>query len=44
MDGVDLKGWFIPSGQAPGPAVVLIHGWMWNRLGNVAGQVPTTAP
>jgi pimeloyl-ACP methyl ester carboxylesterase len=39
-DGVDLKGWFIPSGESPAPAVVLIHGWMWNRLGNVAGKVP----
>jgi pimeloyl-ACP methyl ester carboxylesterase len=40
-DGVGLKGWFIPSGAAePGPAIVVIHGWMWNRLGNVAGKVP----
>ena len=39
-DGVDLKGWFIPSGQSSGPAVVLVHGWMWNRVGNVAGKVP----
>jgi alpha-beta hydrolase superfamily lysophospholipase len=38
-DGVGLKGWFIPSGQeTPGPAVVFVHGWMWNRLGNVAHQ------
>ena len=39
-DGVDLKGWFIPSGETRGPAVVLVHGWMWNRVGNVAGKVP----
>jgi uncharacterized protein len=39
-DGVGLKGWFIPSGLAePGPAIVFVHGWMWNRLGNVAHQV-----
>jgi uncharacterized protein len=39
-DGVGLKGWFIPSGSAePSPAVVFVHGWMWNRLGNVAHQV-----
>ena len=39
-DGVGLKGWFIPSGRPePGPAVVFVHGWMWNRLGNVAHQV-----
>lgn len=40
-DGVGIKGWFIPSGkEGPGPAIVFVHGWMWNRLGNVAGQVP----
>jgi pimeloyl-ACP methyl ester carboxylesterase len=39
-DGVDLKGWFIPGGTNPGPAIVVIHGWMWNRLGNKGGQVP----
>ncbi len=39
-DGVGLKGWFIPSGlPEPGPAIVFVHGWMWNRLGNVAHQV-----
>ena len=37
-DGVALKGWFIPSGAGRGPAIVWVHGWMWNRLGNVAGQ------
>jgi pimeloyl-ACP methyl ester carboxylesterase len=39
-DGVGLKGWFVPSGTSPGPAIVVVHGWMWNRLGNVAGKVP----
>jgi len=39
-DGVQLKGWFVPSGENPGPAIVVVHGWMWNRLGNVAGKVP----
>ncbi|WP_212743106.1 alpha/beta fold hydrolase [Microbacterium sp. 2FI] len=39
-DGVDLRGWFIPAGTEPAPAVVWVHGWPWNRLGNVAGGVP----
>jgi pimeloyl-ACP methyl ester carboxylesterase len=40
-DGVGLRGWFVPSGSfAPAPAVVFVHGWLWNRLGNVEGQVP----
>jgi len=39
-DGVGLKGWFIPSGaEGRSPAVAFVHGWMWNRLGNVAHQV-----
>jgi pimeloyl-ACP methyl ester carboxylesterase len=40
-DGVQLKGWFIPAeGDGPAPAVVFVHGWVWNRLGNRGGQVP----
>jgi pimeloyl-ACP methyl ester carboxylesterase len=39
-DGVALRGWFVPSGQASGPAIVFVHGWLWNRTGNVAGRVP----
>jgi alpha-beta hydrolase superfamily lysophospholipase len=38
-DGVKLKGWFIPAGERA-PAIVFVHGWMWNRLGNVAHQTP----
>lgn len=42
-DGVSLRGWFLPSGQRErGPAVVFIHGWLWNRAGNIAGHVPFT--
>jgi len=42
-DGVKLSGWFIPrAGDGPGPAVLFVHGWLWNRLGNVAGRVPFT--
>jgi len=39
-DGVDLRGWFVPAGPAQGPAVVWVHGWLWNRVGNVSGRVP----
>ena len=36
-DGVGLKGWFIPQRQpTPARRSWSIHGWMWNRLGNVA--------
>src|SRR4029453_17870557 len=40
-DGVELSGWFIPrEGEGPGPVVVFVHGWLWNRLGNISGRVP----
>ena len=40
-DGVGIKGWFIPRGRrAQAPPSCFVHGWMWNRLGNVAGKVP----
>ena len=40
-DGLDIRGWFIPAGDdKPAPAVAFVHGWLWNRLGNVEGQVP----
>jgi dienelactone hydrolase len=38
-DGVALRGWFMPA-DGVAPVVVFVHGWMWNRLGNVAGQTP----
>ena len=41
-DGVGLRGWLIPAsgdGSGPGPVVIFVHGWLWNRLGNIAGQV-----
>jgi uncharacterized protein len=42
-DGVSLRGWFVPGpGDGPKPAVVWVHGWLWNRMGNVAGRVPFT--
>jgi pimeloyl-ACP methyl ester carboxylesterase len=44
-DGVSLRGWFLPAAgpeAGRGPAVVFVHGWLWNRVGNVAGLVPFT--
>jgi pimeloyl-ACP methyl ester carboxylesterase len=43
-DGVRIEGWFLPgpAGAERGPAVVFVHGWLWNRTGNVAGLVPFT--
>lgn len=38
-DGLRLSGWFVPAknGEAsPKPAIVLVHGWTWNRLGDSA--------
>ncbi|QIG40675.1 dipeptidyl aminopeptidase [Microbacterium sp. 4R-513] len=40
VDGVELHGWFIPAGPDPAPTVVWVHGWLWNRMGNVSGRVP----
>lgn len=40
-DGVGLRGWFIrAAGDGPKPTIVFIHGWPWNRCGNLAGQLP----
>lgn len=39
-DGVPLRGWFIPAAEPQSPTVVWVHGWPWNRLGNVQGRVP----
>lgn len=44
-DGVGIRGWFVPGAggsSVPAPAIVFVHGWLWNRLGNVAGRVPFT--
>ena len=40
-DGVTLRGWFIPrdgNNGTPAPAVVFVHGWPWNRMGNYVGN------
>lgn len=36
-DGLRLSGWFLPadsSGVGRKPAIVFVHGWTWNRLGD----------
>lgn len=39
-DGVPISSWFIPaSGDGRRPAVVIVHGWTWNRLGNNASDL-----
>lgn len=49
-DGVRLSGWFIPvaNDTTPRPTIILIHGWPWNRLGTIAGNlledIPGTSP
>ncbi len=42
-DGARVSGWFIPGSavdadREPGkrPTILLVHSWMWNRLGNSA--------
>jgi uncharacterized protein len=40
-DGVTLRGWFIHRVEddgMPAPAIIFVHGWPWNRVGNLAGQ------
>jgi dienelactone hydrolase len=40
LDGVPLSAWFIPaSGDGPRPAVAIVHGWTWNRLGSAGDDV-----
>lgn len=44
-DGLRLSGWFLPCADddsAPKPAVVLIHGWTWNRLGESGESLLTS--
>lgn len=38
-DGLRLSGWLIPAGVEGRPAVVLVHGWPWNRLGEAANNL-----
>jgi dipeptidyl aminopeptidase/acylaminoacyl peptidase len=39
-DGVTLSGWLIPAARETHAAVVLMHGYSWNRLPWLAGFVP----
>jgi dipeptidyl aminopeptidase/acylaminoacyl peptidase len=39
-DGVTLSGWLVPAGRETRAAVVLLHGYSWNRLPWLAGFVP----
>ena len=42
QDGLRLSGWFLPASGAPskkGATVILVHGWLWNRLGTAASDV-----
>lgn len=42
QDGLRLSGWFLPASGAPskkGATIVLVHGWLWNRLGTAASDM-----
>lgn len=42
LDSVRLSGWFIPATKSEdrhGAAIILVHDWTWNRLGDAAGDM-----
>jgi dienelactone hydrolase len=41
QDGIRLSGWFIPAadGRRDGATIILLHGWLWNRLGLMADDM-----
>jgi uncharacterized protein len=39
-DGVTLSGWLVPAARETRAAVILMHGYSWNRLPWLAGFVP----
>ncbi len=39
-DGVTLSGWLVPAHRETRSAVILMHGFSWNRLGELAAFVP----
>ena len=39
QDGVRIAGWFVPApadSTRKGATIVIVHGWLWNRLGMLA--------
>jgi pimeloyl-ACP methyl ester carboxylesterase len=41
-DGTRLSGWFVPApanSYRKGATIILVHGWLWNRLGEAAADV-----
>lgn len=41
-DQVPVSAWFIPAaGNGPRPAVAIVHGWTWNRLGSSGADILT---
>ena len=39
-DGVPLSAWFIPASRpGPQPAVIIVHGWPWDRSGDAADSL-----
>ncbi len=42
-DGVTLSGWLVPARRDTRSAVILMHGFSWNRLGELAAFVPWLA-
>jgi dipeptidyl aminopeptidase/acylaminoacyl peptidase len=42
-DGVTLDGWFVPARRETRAAVVVMHGFGWHRLGELAAFVPWLA-
>jgi alpha-beta hydrolase superfamily lysophospholipase len=39
-DGVTLSGWLVPARRETRAAVILMHGFSWNRLGELSAFVP----
>jgi alpha-beta hydrolase superfamily lysophospholipase len=39
-DGVTLSGWLVPARRDTRSAVILMHGFSWHRLGELAAFVP----